>query len=156
MFKIAAYNFLFTIKAFGKYILALILAILLPIIPLILLVGLCIMLDTFSGVYRTYKQKKKITSRGFSALISKMLLYQGTLILFFLIDNYVLNELVMQFTVVSLFLTKFVAIILVGVEVFSILENIKLSTGYDFIKMAKNMVSRGKTIKEDVGEFIEK
>ena len=112
------------------------------------------MTDTDTGLYQAYNQIKRITSRGLSALISKMFLYQSTLILFYLIDNNILNELVMQFAIVPLFITKFVAMILVGVEVLSILENVKLSTGFDFIAKAKDIVGRGKSIKGEVDEFI--
>ena len=130
------------------------LAALMPIKPLILLVGVCISLDTFFGIYRAVKQRKKITSRALSAVISKMALYEFALILFYFIDSIILNDIAKSFTPVDLFITKMVAAVLVSVEVLSILENIKLATGHDFIGMAKKTLKRSKSLKDEVQDII--
>ena len=130
------------------------LAALMPIKPLILLVGVCISLDTFFGIYRAVKQRKKITSRALSAVISKMALYEFALILFYFIDSIILNDIAKSFTPVDLFVTKMVAAVLVSVEVLSILENVKLATGHDFIGMAKKTLRRSKSIKNEVEDII--
>jgi len=130
------------------------LAALMPIKPLILLVGVCISLDTFFGIYRAVKQRQKITSRALSAVISKMALYELVLILFYFIDSIILNDIAKSFTPVDLFVTKMVAAVLVSVEVLSILENIKLATGYDFIDMAKKTLRRSKSFKNEVEDII--
>ena len=130
------------------------LAALMPIKPLILLVGVCISLDTFFGIYRAVKQRKRITSRALSAVISKMALYEFALILFYFIDSIILNDIAKSFTPVDLFVTKMVAAVLVSVEVLSILENIKLATGYDFIDMAKKTLRRSKSFKNEVEDII--
>ena len=141
------------IKA-NESIFAICLAAIMPIKPLVLLVGVCISLDTFFGVFRAYKQGKKITSRALSAVISKMALYEFVLILFFFIDSLILNDIAKTFTPVDLFMTKVVAAVLISVECISILENIKLSTGYDFIGMAKKTLKRGKSVKDEVEDII--
>ncbi len=142
------------IKA-NESIFAICLAAIIPIKPLILLVGVCIFLDTFFGIYRAIKQRKKITSRGLSAVISKMALYEFALILFYFIDSIILNDIAKSFTPVDLFVTKMVAAVLVNVEVLSILENIKLATGYDFIGMAKKTLRRDKSFKNEVEDIID-
>jgi len=142
------------IKA-NESIFAICLAAIIPIKPLILLVGVCISLDTFFGIYRAIKQRKKITSRGLSAVISKMALYEFALILFYFIDSIILNDIAKSFTPVDLFVTKMVAAVLVNVEVLSILENIKLATGYDFIGMAKKTLRRDKSFKNEVEDIID-
>lgn len=144
----------FFLSKINEVIIAVVLAALIPIKPLILLVGVCIALDTAWGIYRSYRQGKVINSRSLSAVISKMFLYQMALILFFFIDSFILNDIAKQFTPVDLFLTKMVAAVLVSVECLSILENIKLSTGYDFIAMFKQALSRGKSIKNEVDNIL--
>lgn len=141
------------IKA-NESIFAICLAAIIPIKPLVLLVGVCISLDTFFGVFRAYKQGKKITSRELSSVISKMALYEFALILFFFIDSLILNDIAKTFTPVNLFITKMVAAVLVSVEVLSILENIKIATGHDFIGMAKKTLKRGKSVKDEVQDII--
>ena len=138
----------------NETIIAVCLAALMPIKPLILLVGVCISLDTFFGIYRAVKQRKKITSRALSAVISKMALYEFALILFYFIDSIILNDIAKSFTPVDLFVTKMVAAVLVSVEVLSILENVKLATGHDFIGMAKKTLRRSKSIKNEVEDII--
>ena len=130
------------------------LAALMPIKPLILLVGVCISLDTFFGIFRAIKQRQRITSRALSAVISKMALYEFALILFYFIDSIILNDIAKSFTPVDLFVTKMVAAVLVSVEVLSILENIKLATGHDFIGMAKKTLKRSKSLKDEVQDII--
>ena len=142
------------IMKINETIIAVCLAALMPIKPLILLVGVCISLDTFFGIYRAIKQRKKITSRALSAVISKMALYELALILFYFIDSIILNDIAKSFTPVDLFITKMVAAVLVSVEVLSILENIKLATGYDFIDMAKKTLRRSKSFKNEVEDII--
>jgi len=142
------------IMKINETIIAVCLAALMPIKPLILLVGVCISLDTFFGIYRAVKQRKKITSRALSEVISKMALYEFALILFYFIDSIILNDIAKSFTPVDLFITKMVAAVLVSVEVLSILENIKLATGHDFIDMAKKTLRRGKSIKNEVEDII--
>lgn len=142
------------IMKINETIIAVCLAALMPIKPLILLVGVCISLDTFFGIYRAVKQRKKITSRALSAVISKMALYEFALILFYFIDSIILNDIAKSFTPVDLFVTKMVAAVLVSVEVLSILENIKLATGYDFIDMAKKTLRRSKSFKNEVEDII--
>ena len=138
----------------NETIIAVCLAALMPIKPLILLVGVCISLDTFFGIYRAVKQRKKITSRALSAVISKMALYEFALILFYFIDSIILNDIAKSFTPVDLFVTKMVAAVLVSVEVLSILENVKLATGHDFIGMAKKTLKRSKSVKDEVQDII--
>ena len=142
------------IMKINETIIAVCLAAIMPIKPLILLVGVCISLDTFFGIYRAVKQRKKITSRALSAVISKMALYELALILFYFIDSIILNDITKSFTPVDLFITKMVAAVLVSVEVLSILENIKLATGHDFIGMAKKTLRRSKSIKNEVEDII--
>jgi hypothetical protein len=128
-------------------------AFLMPISGLLFLVGFVIVLDTITGVWKSVKNKVKITSRGLSAIISKMLLYEITVILFYMIDKFILNNIILQFFSVDLLLTKILALILVSIEVMSINENYKSVKGLDLWQAMKNLFSRAKEIKKDLDEI---
>lgn len=141
------------IKRYIDVTIAVVSAALMPIKATLILVAICIALDTCFGLFKAYKKKKPITSRGLSAIISKLFLYEFVVIFLFFIDSLLLNDLVKMLIPIELFLTRIVGIILVGIEVLSIHENIKDATGFDFIKMAKIILSRGKSIKEGIEDI---
>jgi hypothetical protein len=142
-----------TMQANWLKLLATISAFLMPISGLLFLVGFVIVLDTITGVWKSVKNKTKITSRGLSAIISKMLLYEVTVILFYMIDHFILNNIILQFFSVQLLLTKILALILVSIEVMSINENYKAVKGLDLWQAMKNLFSRAKEIKQHVDEI---
>ena len=142
-----------TMQANWFKLLAVISTFLMPISGLLFLVGFVIVLDTVTGVWKSYKNKVKITSRGLSAIISKMLLYEVTVIMFYMIDKFILNSIILQFFSVELLLTKVLALILVSIEVMSINENYKAVKGLDLWQAMKNLFSRAKDIKKEVDEI---
>lgn len=131
-------------------ILALLWTFFLPISGLFLLVGFCIGLDTITGIWKSYKLKTKISSRKLSGIISKMMLYQITLILFYLIDNFILNAIILKFFSVPLMLTKVVALILISIEVMSINENVIAVKGLNLWESMRNLFARAKDIKTEI------
>lgn len=139
-----------TMKKFCNILFITIAAFLIPVKPLILTVGVCIFIDTIMGIYRAKKQKKAITSRALSQVVTKMVLYQGALILFFVIEKYMLTDFVTYFVNINMFITKIVAAVLCGIEILSIEENIKLATGVDYIEKVKNVFRRSKSLKDMV------
>jgi len=142
-----------TMKANWFKLLAVVSTFLMPISGLLFLVGFVIVLDTITGVWKSIKHKVPITSRGLSAIISKMLLYQVTVILFYMIDQFILNKIILQFFSVELLLTKVLALILVSIEVMSINENYKAVKGLDLWQAMKNLFARAKDIKKDIDEI---
>jgi len=142
-----------TMKANWLKLTATIGAFLMPISGLLFLVGFVIVLDTITGVWKSVKNKVKITSRGLSAIISKMLLYEVTVIMFYMIDQFILNHIILQFFSVELLLTKVLALILVSIEVMSINENYKAVKGLDLWQSMKNLFARAKDIKKEVDEI---
>jgi len=147
------YILLKTMQANWIKLLATISAFLMPISGLLFLVGFVIVLDTVTGIWKSIKNKTKITSRGLSAIISKMLLYEVTVILFYMIDHFILNNIILQFFSVQLLLTKVLALILVSIEVMSINENYKAVKGLDLWQAMKNLFARAKDIKKDIDEI---
>jgi hypothetical protein len=142
-----------TMQANWVKLMAMLWAFLMPISGLLFLVGFVIMLDTVTGIWKSYKNKVKITSRGLSAIISKMLLYEVTVVLFYMIDTFILNNIILQFFSVDLLLTKVLALILVSIEVMSINENYKAVKGLDLWQAMKNLFARAKEIKKEVDEI---
>jgi hypothetical protein len=132
---------------------AIVLAFLMPIIPLMLIVGAAIMFDTAFGIARAYKLKEKITSRKMSQLISKMCIYQIALIGVYVIEHFILGDIVAMFISVPLFLTKMTAATLLFIEVTSVNENLKAGFKIDLWGKFKLMLTRAKQVKKEFEEF---
>ena len=135
-------------------ILMIITAFLAPISGILLTVGISIVADTIIGIWKANKLDEKVTSRKLSTIISKMFLYEATVILFYLIDFYILNAIIMTFFTVPLMLTKVIALTLASIEIYSIDENIKAVKGTGLWAAFKRLTSRAKDIKKDVNDII--
>ena len=61
-------------------LMAIIFSFFLPIVPILILIAFAILLDTITGIYKSRKLKQPITSRKLSAIMSKILLYEATVI----------------------------------------------------------------------------
>ena len=85
-----------------------------------------------------------------------MLLYQSTVLLFYMLDVFILNEIVIAFFNVPLLTTKILGLTLVSVEIVSINENYKKVMNVDLWSSLKNMLSRAKEIKTDISKVNEK
>jgi len=126
-----------------------------PITGLLIGIGIAIILDTFTGVFKSIKLKgiSSIRSRMLSNIISKMALYELCIISLFAIDYYVLNEFVIRSFGIAFMFTKICAIMLIFVELVSIKENIEETFGVDLWKLLKSSFNRAKEIKNDVNEI---
>jgi len=142
-----------SIKQSMVQILTVIGAFFLPISGILFLIGFAIVVDTITGIWKAKKLKIKITSRKLSAIISKMMLYEVAVIGFYLIDYFILNDIILKFFSVPLMLTKILSLILVSIEVMSINENYKEVKGIDIWQGMKNLFARAKEIKTDLNEL---
>jgi hypothetical protein len=122
----------------------------LPISGILFLIGFAIFIDTLTGLWKSKKLKIAITSRKLSAVISKLFLYELAVIGFYLIDFWILNDIVKQFFSVPLMLTKILSLVLVSIEVISINENYKAVKGIDIWQSMKSLFARAKEIKNDI------
>jgi len=141
------------LSSIQKYIvqlLAVVSAFFLPISGILFLIGFAILLDTITGIWKAKKLKIKITSRGLSAIVSKLFLYEVAVILTYLIDKFILNDIILQFFSVPLMLTKILSLVLVSIEAISISENYKSVKGIDIWSALKNLLQRSKEIKKDI------
>ena len=135
-----------------KIVLALI-AFLAPIQGILITVGVLILADTILGVWKARKLKEKISSRKLSQIISKMFLYEGTIVLFFMIDKFMLGDILQQFFAVEYLLTKVVALVLASIEVFSMDENYRAVRTYGLWHAFKKLVGRAKDVKDELKDF---
>ena len=136
---------------FFKYLFTIIIAFLLPIKGIMLAVGFSILADTIIGLYRAKKQNQQITSRRLSNIVSKMFLYQGAVVLFFIIEKFILGDIVSLFVTASEFIiTKLIAMALIGIELKSINENYESATGISVWSKIKEVLTRAKEIKDDL------
>jgi hypothetical protein len=125
----------------------------LPISGILIMIGVLISIDTITGIWKANKLGDKISSRKLSSIISKLALYEITVIMFFLIDKFILNEIILTFFSVPFMLTKVVALVLSSIEVMSINENYKIVKGIDLWQSMKLLFSRAKDIKEDLNKL---
>ena len=125
----------------------------LPISGILIMIGVLISIDTFTGIWKANKLGEKITSRKLSSIISKLALYEITVIMFFLIDKFILNEIILTFFSVPFMLTKVTALVLASIEVMSINENYKIVKGIDLWQSMKLLFARAKEVKEDLNKL---
>lgn len=122
----------------------------LPITGILFLIGFAIVIDTLTGIWKAKKLNIPITSRKISAIISKLMLYEIAVILFYLIDRFILNDIILTFFSVPLMLTKILSLVLVSIEVMSINENYEAVRGINMWTAMKNLFARARDIKQDI------
>jgi hypothetical protein len=125
----------------------------LPISGILIMIGVLISIDTITGIWKAKKLGEKITSRKLSSIISKLALYEITVIMFFLIDKFILNEIILTFFSVPFMLTKVVALVLSSIEVMSINESYKQIYHLDIWQSMKLLFARAKDIKDDINKL---
>lgn len=138
------------VKGSATRILMIIAAFLAPIQGIMITVGICIIADTIMGVWKANKLKQQVTSRKLSQIISKMFLYQATIVLIFAVDKFIINDIIQQFFTVPLMATKLVALTLISIELFSIDENFKAVKQKGFWDYFKQLTARAKEVKDEI------
>ena len=138
-----------------QYLIASIILLFAPIYGLLLAVAAAIILDTFTGIFKSIKINgwKSVRSRKLSNIVSKMLLYEICILLLFIMDKYVLNEFIKHAFGFEFMFTKICSILLMFIELVSIKENIEEAFSIDIWKMFKSLLSRAKEIKTDIDEL---
>jgi len=138
-----------------QYILASIVLLFAPIYGLLISVGAAIILDTFTGIFKSIKLEgfQSIKSRKLSNIVSKLLLYEICILFLFLIDKFLLNEFIIRSFGIEYMFTKICAILLIFVELVSIKENIESAFKIDLWVMIKKLLSRAKEVKSDIDEI---
>ena len=137
------------LKLYSTKLMAIILSFFLPIVGILILIAASVILDTITGIWKAKKLKQPITSRRLSAIISKILLYEATVMLFYAMDKFLLNDIVLSFFSIELLTTKILALVLVSIEVISINENYFAIYQKDLWDALKNLFARAKEVTSD-------
>ena len=144
------------LQTYSTKLMAIICSFFLPIVGILILIAASVILDTITGIWKAKKLKQPITSRRLSAIISKILLYEATVMLFYAMDYFLLNDIVISFFSIELLTTKVLALVLVSIEVISINENYKAVKGIDLWASLKNLFARAKEVTSDFKNINEK
>jgi hypothetical protein len=151
--KLQLYLLLYTAKNQALKLLTICFSFFLPISGILGLLFTLILADTATGIWKAKHQKQEITSRKLSAIVSKLLLYELTVIMFYLIDFYILNDIILTFFSVPLMLTKVLALVLASIEIMSINENFKAVKSIDLFQSAKLLLTRAIDVKNDINKL---
>lgn len=121
-------------------------SVLAPVQPMVLMAIFTIILDMCFGIWRSVKKNgwASIRSRRLSNTISKSLLYSGAIVFIFLLEKFVLADLLGYFISVDLLLTKGFTAFCVFTEVKSINENYFSVTGVNVWDKFMKFVKRSK------------
>lgn len=127
-------------------------SVLAPVKPMVLMAVFTIILDMCFGIWRSVKKNGwvSIRSRRLSNTISKSLLYSGAIVFIFLLEKFVLADLLAYFISVDLLLTKAFTAFCVFTEVKSINENYFSVTGINVWEKFLSFVKRGKEQMEEL------
>lgn len=127
-------------------------SILTPIKPLVLIAVVSIILDTCFGIWRSYRKGQEIRSRRLSHTISKSLLYSGAIVFIFLLEKFVISDILGHFIAIDLVLTKMFTFFCVVTELKSINESYESVTNKDVWKAFVSFAKRSKEQIEDLKE----
>lgn len=137
-----------------KLLFAMIFGLLAPIQGLLILVGVFILIDTIMGIWAAKKAGSTITSYKLSAMLSKMFIYQLIVIVAYALDKLILGELTGLFVDINLLITKIATLFVIGNELFSIDEKMRIIRGgkgiwYQF----KRLIGVAKLVKRETKDI---
>jgi hypothetical protein len=123
-----------------------------PIVPLVLIAVVAIILDTCFGIWKSIRKAgwKSIRSRRLSHTISKTLLYSGAIVFVFLLEKYVVADILGHFIAIDLLMTKAFTTFCVYTEVKSINESYFSVTGINVWDKFKSFAKRSKETLDDL------
>jgi len=128
-------------KQYITPLLASLVAVFTPVLPTLLTVGFLIALDFIVGIYRAFKLNEEITSRKMGNTISKMLLYNITILSLWVFEKYILQD--------AIPITKIGAALISITELKSIDESVEKLIGVGIWKKLVRIVKRGDSETKD-------
>lgn len=140
---------------YANYIFSSLLLLFVPVYGILVAVGAAIILDTFTGIFKSVKLYgwKSIRSKRLSHIVSKMLLYEICVLLLFVIDRFILNEFIFKWLSIEYMFTKICAILLIFIELVSIKENIEEAYNIKIWELLKKAFLRAKEVKDNVDDL---
>lgn len=138
-----------------NYILSSLILLFVPIYGILTAVAAAIILDTFTGIFKSIKLNGwcSIRSRKLSHIVSKMLLYEICILLLFVIDKFILNEFIFKWLSIDFMFTKICAILLIFIELVSIKENIEAAYSIKIWDLLKKAFLRAKEVKDNIDDL---
>ncbi len=109
-------------------------SIFLPIRELMLTIGFLVGADMVVGIWKALKTGQQIRSRRMSDTITKMLLYQLAIVSGFLIEKYIITDM--------LPIAKLIGSVIAIIEFKSIIESIESVTGQNLWTKIKEVIGR--------------
>lgn len=109
-------------------------SIFLPIRELMLTIGFLVGADMVVGIWKALKTGQQIRSRRMSDTITKMLLYQLAIVSGFLIEKYIITDM--------LPIAKLIGSVIAIIEFKSIVESIESVTGQNLWTKIKEVIGR--------------
>jgi len=127
-------------------------SVLAPIKPMVLMAVATIILDMCCGIWRSVRKNgwASIRSRRLSNTISKSLLYSGAIVFIYLLEKFILSDLLSYFISVDLVMTKAFTAFCVFTEVKSINESYFSVTGINVWEKFMQFVKRSKEQVEEL------
>ena len=121
---------------------------------IMLAVGAFIMFDTIFGWYKHKKTLKGACSKNLRmGFTSKSLVYLSLILVFYLVDYAMINEMLLTVLPFSFMATKSVALVLIYFELISINENFKSIKGVSLGEAFMNMTRSIKKIKSTYNDI---
>jgi hypothetical protein len=138
------------IKIYGSLLLPVILFFA-PIAWMVFLVGLSTIIDTGFGVWKSKSLGEEVSSKICrKGLVPKVRSYVIMVLLLYMADYYIINELTKLFINVEFISTKLVSLVLIVIEVKSMDESFSKVKGYSFIEKLYSNVKSIKKAKDDI------
>lgn len=138
-----------------NYLISSVIVMFMPIQGILVAVGAAIILDTFTGIFKSVKTNgwRSIKSRKLSQIVSKMLLYEICVVFLFIIDKFILNEFIFKWLSIDYMFTKICAILLIFIELVSIKENIEAAYNIKIWELVKKAFLRAKEVKDNIEDI---
>ena len=138
------------IKIYGSLLLPVILFFA-PIAWMVFLVGLSTIIDTCFGIWRAKHEGIEISSKVCrKGLVPKVKSYVIMILLLYMADYYIINELTKLFISVEFISTKLVSLVLIVIEVKSMDESFKKVKGYSFLSKLFSTIKSIKKTKDEL------
>lgn len=122
-----------------------------PVAGMILIVAISTIVDTGFGVWRAHNKKEKVCSKTFRfGFVPKLFSYVGAVMLVYLSDFFIVNDLAQLLVSVDFLSTKLIALTLISIEVRSMDESFKDVKGWSFIGKITGVLFKIKDIKKQI------
>lgn len=122
-----------------------------PIYVMVFLVGLATIVDTGFGIWKAKSLGEAVDSKKCrQGLVPKIRSYVIIVLLLFVADFHIVNELTKLFIDIDFVSTKLVSLVLIVIEVRSMDESFQKVKGYSFIEKLYDNVRNIKKVKDEM------